>query len=73
MCLMQARGGLQAFEATLRKLGGNGGTVVSLDDMTIALSRVNASLTLDDIREFYKAFGGVTRRPDGSFGSGDEQ
>ena len=32
--------------------------MISLDDMTIALSRVNASLSLDDIREFFRAVGG---------------
>jgi len=47
---------------------------VSLDDMTIALSRVNASLSLDDIREFFKAVGGQTARgPDDMYGSGAEQ
>ena len=58
MSLSQARGGIAAFEATLRKLGSNGGELVSQDDMTIALSRVNAQLTLDDIKEFYRAVGG---------------
>ena len=64
MSLSQARGGIQAFEATLRKLGGSGGELDSQDDMTIALSRVNAQLTLDDIREFYRAVGGDTAQDD---------
>jgi hypothetical protein len=48
---------------------------VSLDDMTIALSRVNASLSLDDIREFFKAVEGQTARgpSDDMYGSGAEQ
>ena len=62
--LSQARGGIPAFEATLRKLGGNGGELVSQDDLTIALSRINAQLTLDDIREFYRAVGGDTSNAD---------
>ena len=62
--LSQARGGIQAFEATLRKLGGNGGEFVSQDDLTIALSRVNAQLTLDDIRDFYRAVGGAASNTD---------
>ena len=59
--LEQSRGGLHAFEATLRKLGGSGGMMVSQDDLTIALSRLNAALTLEDIREFYRAVGGEGR------------
>lgn len=35
--------------------------MVSQDDLTIALSRLNAALSLDDIREFYRAVGGDTR------------
>lgn len=58
MSLQQARGGYQAFEATLRKLGSNGGTMVSKDDVTIALSRVNAAITLDDVREFFSSICG---------------
>lgn len=67
---------MQAFEATLRKLGGNGGVMVSRDDLTIALSRVNASVSLEDIREFYKAVGGETRRQDETtsvYSAGDDQ
>ena len=58
LSLNQARGGLQNFEATLRKLGANGGELVSIDDVTIALSRVNAQLSLDDIKEFFRAVAG---------------
>jgi len=56
----------------LRKIGSNGGLSVTLDDLTIAMSRVNAQVTLDDIREFFYASGGETRRSDGAFVSGDE-
>lgn len=56
--IVQARGGMQAFEATMRKLGGSGGLTISQEDMLIALSRVNAQLTLDDIREFFNAING---------------
>ena len=34
-------------------MGGNGGVSISREDVTIALSRVNAQLTLEDIREFF--------------------
>eukprot|EP00353_Schmidingerella_taraikaensis_P018847 CAMPEP_0185603108 /NCGR_PEP_ID=MMETSP0436-20130131/2200_1 /TAXON_ID=626734 ORGANISM="Favella taraikaensis, Strain Fe Narragansett Bay" /NCGR_SAMPLE_ID=MMETSP0436 /ASSEMBLY_ACC=CAM_ASM_000390 /LENGTH=51 /DNA_ID=CAMNT_0028233455 /DNA_START=945 /DNA_END=1100 /DNA_ORIENTATION=- len=40
--------------------------------MTIAMSRVNAQATLDDIRDFFKTLGGITRRTDG-YNSGDDQ
>lgn len=42
----------------MRKLGGSGGVTITQDDMLIALSRVNASLTLDDIKEFFVAING---------------
>ena len=64
---------MQAFESTLRKLGGNGGVAISLEDMTIAMSRINAQATLDDIRDFFKTVGGVTRRTDGQYTAGDDQ
>ena len=70
--LSQARGGVGAFEATLRKLGGNGGLVVSQDDLTIALSRVNAALSLDDIRDFYRAVNGDTTSRSGDRRHQDE-
>jgi len=53
---------MPAFESTLRRLGGHGGLVVSLDELTIALSRISAQLSLDDVRDFYRAIGGVTHR-----------
>ena len=56
--VVQARGGLQAFEAALRKLGTNGGLYVSCDDLTIALSRLNALLSLEDAREFFCVIAG---------------
>ena len=37
----------------MRKLGTNGGLYVSCDDLTIALSRLNALLSLEDAREFF--------------------
>ena len=41
--------------------------------MTIAMSRINAQATLDDIRDFFKTLGGVTRRTDGQYNAGDDQ
>ena len=48
---------MRAFESNLQKLGKDG-QVVTQDDMLIALSRISASLTLDDIREFFVAING---------------
>ena len=69
--MLQARGGLPAFEAAMKKLGGSGGVTVSQDELMLALSRVNASVNLEDIREFYRAVGGETRSHGGT--AGEEQ
>lgn len=50
----QANGGIMGVEQALRKVGSNGGQVISMDDLIIGLSRVNARLSLDEIKEFFK-------------------
>ena len=55
---------MQAFEECLRKIGSNGGVNITRDDVTIALSRINAQLTLDDIRAFFNVVSGGQPRED---------
>lgn len=56
--LSQASGGLVGVEQALRKHGANGGVTINFDQFLVALSRVDASLTLDDIKEFFALVGG---------------
>jgi hypothetical protein len=51
---MQANGGIQGVDQTLRKVGGRGGEMVSQEELLLALNRANATLSLDEIKEFFQ-------------------
>ena len=56
----QAAGGLAGVEQALRKFGGKGGDTVSHEELLIALSHVNAVLTLDEVKDFFNVVRGGT-------------
>jgi Ca2+-binding EF-hand superfamily protein len=51
--LSQAIGGIVGVEQAMRKFGQNGGVSINFDQFLVALSRVDASLTLEEIKEFF--------------------
>ena len=57
----QASGGIGALESALRKIGSNGGLTVTQDDLIIALSKVDAQLNLEDIKDFFRMVRGERR------------
>lgn len=58
----QASGGLIGLEQALRRVGAAGGNTVTQDDLIIALSRIDAQLSLDDVKEFFSAVKGSKER-----------
>jgi len=69
----QGTGGVMGFEQALRKIGSNGGVTVSQEDIIIALSKVDAQLSLDEIKAFYKVVRGNSgqRQDVGAVGGDD--
>ena len=50
----QAVGGMMGMEQSLRKISTTGGATVSQDELIIALSKIGAQMTLDEIKDFFK-------------------
>jgi len=50
-------------EQSLRKFGSQGGVSITQDELLIALSRVDAAVTLEEIKEFYSVVQGNSRSP----------
>ena len=51
--LQQCNVGMTGVEPSLRKFGSQGGVSITQDELLIALSRVDAAVTLEEIKEFY--------------------
>lgn len=51
----------------MRRIGSNGGQTVSQDDLIIALSKVDAQLNLEDIKDFYRIAKGERRQDEDGF------
>ena len=63
--MSQASGGIVGVEQALRKHGANGGVTINFDQFLVALSRVEASLTLDEIKDFFSLVQGNQKRQKG--------
>ena len=51
--ISQGSGGLGGFEQSMKKLGSKGGESVNREELLLAFSRNNATLNLDEVRDFF--------------------
>ena len=54
---------MTGVEQSLRKFGSQGGVSITQDELLIALSRVDAAVTLEEIKEFFSIVQGSSSTP----------
>ena len=62
--VLQATGGLTGIEQSLRKLGARGGELVSQEELLLALCRSNATLSIDEVKDFFSYVASISGQKD---------